>query len=134
MQQHGHRIFKTLIELYLETKKGQHVLRGLEPMSIYISQDGKQAQYTGLRSIAKRAGPAPGDKRSCQPYNMLGEFGGKQWANTDSMLDVNALGVILTEIIVGSDVILCCNDSEQVNDPITRCEEYIDKDLSKFLH
>ena len=43
MQKHGHRIFKTLIELYLETKKGQHVLRGLEPMSIYISQDGKQA-------------------------------------------------------------------------------------------
>ena len=65
---------------------------------------------------------------------MLGEFGGKQWANTDSMLDVNALGVILTEIIVGSDVILCCHDSEQVNDLITRCEEYIDKDLSKLLH
>ena len=47
---------------------------------------------------------------------------------------MHSLGVILLEILVGTDVVLSCNGWEAVDDLITDCEEHIDTDTTKLLH
>ena len=47
---------------------------------------------------------------------------------------MHSLGVILLEILVGTDVVLSCNGWEAVDDLIKDCEEYIDSDTTKLLY
>ena len=80
MQQHGHRIFKTLIQLYMKTKETSYVMRGFQPASIFISEDGTQAQFTDLLSITEEGGQPREGVRFRHPYSCLEEFSDAKWS------------------------------------------------------
>ena len=72
--------------------------------------------------------------RSSQPYSCLSEFRNDKLMVSDRILDIHSIGVILTEILVGTDVILSCGCWEAVDDLITLCEDYMDKETTNLLH
>ena len=40
----------------------------------------------------------------------------------------------MLEILVGTDIVLSCYDSEVIDEIITACEDYIDKETTTLLH
>ena len=72
--------------------------------------------------------------RSHQPYSCIKEYRIDKSVHSDPFLDIHSLGVILLEILVGTDVILSCGCWDNVVDLIKVCEDYIDADTSKLLH
>ena len=68
-----------------------------------------------------------------EPYNCLSDYGGAKWARSDQLLDVNGLTCILMEIIMNSDVVLSCGCIENVEELVTKCEDYLDKDTFELF-
>ena len=47
---------------------------------------------------------------------------------------MHSLGVLLLEILVGTEVVLSCREREDLIELITECKEHIDKVTVKLLH
>ena len=76
--------------------------------------------------MTKEDSPCDHDVSFHPPYSCLNDFLDKKEVISDRILDLHALGVILLEILVGSDVVLSCCDSEIIDNLVTACEDYID--------
>ena len=50
------------------------------------------------------------------------------------MLDCHSLGVVLLELIAGTDVVLAFEDFKDLEELVTECEDYIDKETCDLLH
>ena len=72
--------------------------------------------------------------RSSQPYGCSEDWSVEKWALNSPILDMHSLGVILLEIIAGTEVVLSCRDEQSLDELITECEDFIDKDTVKLLH
>ena len=84
--------------------------------------------------MPKEDKPCAHDMRFHSPYNCLIDFKDEKDFISDRVLDLHALGVILLEILVGTDIVLSCYDSEVIDEIITACEDYIDKEPTTLLH
>ena len=69
-----------------------------------------------------------------EPYNCISEFDDQKAVISNRLLDTHALGVVLFEILVGTDVVLGCPLATLIVSMVTASEEYIDKDTAKLLH
>ena len=46
---------------------------------------------------------------------------------------MHSLGVMILEVLTGTDIILSCRGADTIVDLIKECEEHIDKDTNKLL-
>ena len=49
-------------------------------------------------------------------------------------MDIHSLGTILLEIFTGTEVVLCCNNWEQVYAVVRDCKDHLDEDTFQLLH
>ena len=114
MQMHGTTLIRTLLTAYLKLKETDYVLSSMQPSNIYISEDAKEVQFTDLLSMTKSLEKTKYSIRCEQPYSCYDDFSDNKMVRSDRMLDTHALCVILLEIFAGTDVILSCGCSENV--------------------
>ena len=105
-------------------------MRGVQPSTIYISYDAKQVNFVDLLSMTGWFNEPKHRIRSSQPYSFADELGGHKFAKSTPLLDMHSLGVLILEIIAGTEVVITCREREDVDELVTECEEYIDKDTA----
>ena len=49
-------------------------------------------------------------------------------------MDIHALGTIILEILTGTEVVLCCNNWEQVYEVVRDCKDHIDEHIYEPLN
>ena len=114
-------------------RASQKIMRGLQPSTIYISEDATRAHFVDLLSMTSYS-PNPKNRiRSCYPYSCYEDWLGEDWVLSAPLLDMHSLGVIILEVIAGTEVILSCRGADTVVQLIKECEEHIDKDTIKLL-
>ena len=126
MERFGATLMKTLIQGYLTIKKSRQVMRGLQPSTIYISEDATKVQFVDILSMTNYNEEPKNRIGSDQPYSVADEWAGANWDFNFPQLDMHSLGVIILEILVGTDVVLSCNGWEAVDDLVKDCEQWID--------
>ena len=109
-------------------------MRGLQPSSIYLSEDLKQVEFTDLLSITRKYDAAPHGVTSDSPYNIIDEYREHVWIRNNHYLDIHALGTIILEILTGTEVVLCCNNWEAVYAVVRDCKDHIDEEIYELLH
>ena len=83
MQQHGATLINTLIKGYFELKKTGCVMRGIQPSTIYLSEDLREVQFTDLLSIVRKYDYAPHGVKCDSPYSIIGEHREKLWLRSN---------------------------------------------------
>ena len=130
MEKFGATLIKTLIQGYLTMKESKTAMRGLQPTTIYISEDATQAHFVDLLSMTSWYVKPKHQIRSSQPYSFADEFAGHKWTKSTPLLDMYSLGVIILEILAGTEVVLSCREREDVIELILECKEHIDEDTA----
>ena len=80
---HGATLMKTIINAYLKLKSSGLVMRGLQPSTIFISEDAKEVQFTDLLSTTVMGVETKHKVRCEEPYNCLSDYRGLKWAAAD---------------------------------------------------
>ena len=74
MEKFGATLIKTLIQGYLTMKGSKTAMRGLQPTTIYISEDATQAHFVDLLSMTSWYSKPKHPIRSAQPYSCADDF------------------------------------------------------------
>ena len=96
-------------------------MRGLQPSMIFVSEDATQVQFADILSMASWDSEPKHQIRSTQPYSAVKDLSDKGVALNCPTLDMHSLGVILLEIIAGTDVVLSCRCKEALQGLIINC-------------
>ena len=88
---------------------------------IFVSEDATQVQFVDLLSMARWDSEPKHLIRSTQPYSAVKDWSEKGVALNCPTLDMHSLGVILLEIIAGTDVVLSCRCQEALEGLIIDC-------------
>ena len=80
---HGATLMKTIINAYLKLKSSGFVMRGLQPSTIFISEDAKEIQFTDLVSTTIIGVETKRNVRCKELYNCLSDYQGLKWAASD---------------------------------------------------
>ena len=121
MQEYGATLMKSLIQGYTTLKKSTTVMRGLQPSMIFVSEDATQVQFADILSMARWDSEPKHQIRSTQPYSAVKDWSENGYPLNCPTLDMHSLGVILLEIIAGTDVLLSCRCKEALEGLINDC-------------
>jgi hypothetical protein len=80
------------------------VLRGVEPRSVYLSNDAKRINFSVMDSITRANMKTKHPIQSSIPYNALSLFNREDDAASNSFLDLWSIGIVILEILVGTEI------------------------------
>ena len=125
MQHYGNTIFKSLVGAYNSLKNMKVVIRGLQPTSIFLSEDATQVQFSDILSMVQDNHDDEHKIHSEAPYSSYDDLLRSRGIKSDRYLDTHSIAVILLEILVGTDLVLTCQSWQAVCVLIEDCREYL---------
>ena len=117
-----------------ELESARVVLRDIEPRKIAVSDDMQKLQFLGLASL-----PIV-EKRQDLLQHLMEPYCGARYpsfrcsGSKALTIDRFAVGVIITEIIVGTDLVIPMNYEKRVEDMFAVLEDYLDDGTTLLLN
>ena len=129
----GPKIIKNLLDGMLTLKEKQLVLQNIQPSTIFISRDGTELTFADI-SYAKKEGqqqPKVEMLHSPYAYDLVQIHKFSTEANT--VKDMYSVGIIILEILVGTDLILAAHCEQQIDFLLQNCSEYLGPSSAALL-
>ena len=133
MEIKGGAIAVLLIEGLTEIEQQQVCLRSINPSSVTISNDLKRLIFRDTHNICIQGSEEPAQDSGAAPYSNYEYFEKLDISRSDAHHDTWAVGVVLLEIIVGSEFVLIAKNQEKVMWLLLHLEAHIDKVLFDML-
>ena len=114
MANNGWNIILGLLEAYAELKKVGATLRTISPRNICLSPDCEELLLLGIQNVTWHGVMSLSTPTLCMPYsnhNLIGYDCCQEWAMEK---DLFSLGVVVLEVLVGSEMIEPINDEDQL--------------------
>jgi hypothetical protein len=109
------------------------VVRGIQPSMVFISVDAKEINFTDITSMTSENSDVVHKVKSSFPYSALHELDKDDDYASDRFLDMWSIGVIILEIICGSDIVLATGCFKHVRLLLDECTEHIDSSTHYLL-
>ena len=134
MEKEGQAIIKNLLLGMLELRQFKMTLRDIQPANIAISADHRQLQFCSLDNIARHC------KQQEQPY--VGEMPyccqniwrlSSLLSPNDLLRDAWSIGIIILEVLVGTEVVIPLSSHEQIEKLMDCIEHYVDAPTIRIM-
>ena len=133
MEKHGQKIVIRLIEALKELVDDDFFIRRIQPHSIRLDENFKNLVFCDLRNAITR-----GELGTCtygffEPYNCSLEYELSRDKKDDVVWDMYAIGAVILEIIVGTEIIIMIKSYADMKKLVNLCANYIDEETVKVL-
>ena len=110
----GPKVITNLLKGILVLEKRRMVLQNIQPSTIMISKDGEELHFGDLSHVTKEGHPKDNVEMLHPPYvyDLVERLSFKDYAH--SVKDRYSIGIVILEILAGSDLVIMANGEELV--------------------
>ena len=134
MQKHGQQIVMLLLQALLDLEEQELVVRNICPSTTYLAEDYSKLMFADSRRICIESHSATAETDTRPPYSSsnMAQFIG--FSHSSPEFDHWSTGIMILEIIVGTELVLANSTYQTTFEMIELCEEYLDKSIVCLLH
>lgn len=133
MESYGSIIFMSLIAALAELSEVGIVHRNLSPDSIYVSNDFSKLKFSDFQNSLMTSWNDGARAFGIFPYSALQDKVAKQEGAESPGQDLWSVGVVLLEIVVGSNFVQNARRVEDIESIMSLVEEYVPKEVYDLL-
>jgi serine/threonine protein kinase len=133
MRKHGQALICCLIKGLQELKGLGVVLRNIQPKNIFVSTDCAKLVFNNILSACSASEQLEQARDSCPPYSNTFFRSFREVPVYDHIWDNWSVGIIILEILAGTEVVTPINSFNSAEKALTDCEPYLDKATFKLL-
>ena len=108
-------------------------MRGITPSTISLSADYEKVRFTDVSVMCKKDEKATRLVASEAPYNAFRIDETFCMDESSVELDQWSVGVVILELLVGTDLVIVANSAQKLRDLLIHCGQYIDGQTHMLL-
>ena len=129
----GQQLFKSLILAVQGLQDRELLIRNIAPTYIRVSEDCSQVVFSNLARASTFEQETDLRSNIYAPYSSDRFSGHNRYSVDNRYRDFWCVGLILLEVLVGSELVLGINSCDDLNNLYLRIASYLDPETSKIL-
>ena len=133
MQERGKGIIILLIKALTELEQANVTHRSINPNNIQLPQDLSNIVLADLSNMVDAGGEVDYEQGAEAPYCSMGFMEHRHLEKSDAHWDTWSVGVIILEILMGTEFVLLANNHQKLLSALQMSAEYLDRALYELL-
>ena len=134
MEIRGQELVKLLLEAYMELEKSDVRIRSIQPSNTFVSKNYDKVTFADISASCQRNTTASREVGVHEPYSSIGFYYFSTIASSSPFWDRWSIGIMILEIIVGTDLLLEQTTYGELEKFLLNCKDYFDVDTFEFLN